>query len=192
MANIKILVLFKIKKNLIRDDILNNIYWLENKSEFLKLYDEIIKQGKFTGIANKKNTSSKIFKDFIEDILSGDIHDDNKKEIYKKRLDGVKNDLTKSKISKNVDQLKDYLKKIKDLTGIKDRVKVDEAKCFKDQKGKGYVNLPILLSKIYINNNSKELKTNINNLLNHLYDNKQITKQVYNISNKAVTYKNDS
>ena len=57
---------------------------------------------------------------------------------------------------------------------------------FKDQTGKGHVNLPILLSKMYINNNSKELKTNIKNLLNHLYDNKQITKQVYNILNKAI------
>ena len=68
----------------------------------------------------------------------------------------------------------------------------DKARSFKDQKGKGYVNLPILLSKAYTNNNSKELKTNIKNLLNHLYGNKQITKQVYNILNKAITYKNDS
>ena len=115
----------------------------------------------------------------MEDILSGKIKNNNKKEIYKKRLDGVENYLTKSKKSKNVNQLKDYLTKIKDLTGIKDRIKVDEARSFKDQKGKRYVDLPILLSKMYTNNNSKEIKTNIKNLLNHLYDNKQITKQVY-------------
>ena len=41
---------------------------------------------------------------------------------------------------------------------------------------------------MYINNSSKELKTNIKKLLNHLCDNKQITKQVYNILNKAITY----
>ena len=180
------------KINLIRHDIFNNIHWLENKSEFLKLYDKIIKNGEFTETVNKKVISSKIFKDFIEDILSGDINVNNNKKIYKKRLDSVKNDLTKSKKSKNANQLKDYLTKIKDLTGIKDRIKVDEAKSFKDQKGKGYADLPILLSKIYINNNSKELTNNIKNLLNHLYNNKQITKQVYNILNKAITYKNDS
>ena len=45
---------------------------------------------------------------------------------------------------------------------------------------------------MYTNNNLKELKTNIKNLLNQLYDDKQITKQVYNILNKAITYKNDS
>ena len=99
------------------------------------------------------------------------------KKKYIKKLDGVENDLTRSKKIKNVNQLKDYLTKVKDLTGIKDRIKVDEARSFKDQKGKGYVDLHILLSKMYTNNNSKELKTNIKNLLNHLYDNKQMTKQ---------------
>ena len=138
----------------------DDLNWLENKDEFLKLYDKIIKKEEFTGTVNQKVISSKIFKDFIEDILSGNINSSNKKEIYKKRLDGVENDLTKSKKSKNVNQLKDYLTKIKDLTGIKDRIKVDEARYFKDQKGKGYIDLPILLSKTYTNNNSKELKTN--------------------------------
>ena len=35
------------------------------------------------------------------------------------------------------------------------KIKTSEAKSFKDQKGKGYVNLPIFLSKIYTNNSSK-------------------------------------
>ena len=72
------------------------------------------------------------------------------------------------------------------------KLKFIKGNFFEDQKGKGYVDLPTLLSKMYTNNNSKELKTNIKNLLNHLYHNKQITKQVYNILNKAITYKNDS
>ena len=72
------------------------------------------------------------------------------------------------------------------------KIKIYKRKFFKDQKGKGYVDLPILLSKMYTNNNSKELKTNTKSLLNHLYDNKKITKQVYNILNKAITYKNES
>ena len=148
----------------------NDLNWLENKDEPLKLYDKIIKE-EFTGTVNKKVISSKIFKDFIEDIVEI-LTIIVKKEIYKKRLYNVENNLTKSKKSKNVNQLKKYLKKIKDLTGIKDRIKTDEARSFKDQKGKGYVDLRILLSKMFTNNNSKELKTNIKNLLNHLYDNK--------------------
>ena len=72
------------------------------------------------------------------------------------------------------------------------KIIIYKRKLCKDQKGKRYVDLPILLSKMYTNNNSKKLKTNIKNLLNHLYNNKQITKQIYNILNKPITYKNDS
>ena len=71
------------------------------------------------------------------------------------------------------------------------KIKTSNAKSFKDQKGKGYVDLPILLSKLNINS-SKELISNIEQLINNLYKNKQITNQVYNILNKAITYKNDS
>ena len=60
---------------------------------------KIIRQN-FTETVNKKVISSKIFKDFIEDILSGKIKNNNKKEVYKKRLDGIENCLTKSKKSK--------------------------------------------------------------------------------------------
>ena len=56
-------------------------------------------------------------------------------------------------------------------------------------KGLNISYLPILLSKIYANNSSKELINDIKQLINHLYDNKQITKQAYNILNKAITYK---
>ena len=73
----------------------------------------------------------------------------------------------------------------------KSRVRTDKAKSFEDQKGKGYVDLPILLSKLNINS-SKELINNIKQLLNDLYDTKQITKQLYNILNREITYKNDS
>ena len=53
-------------------------------------------------------------------------------------------------------------------------------------KGKGHVNLPILLSKLNVTN-SKELISDIKNLLNNLQATKQITKQVYNNSIKAIT-----
>ena len=62
---------------------------------------------------------------------------------------------------------------------------------FHEKKGKGYVDLPIILSKLNINS-SKESISNIKQLINDLYDNEQRTKQVYNILNKATTYKNDS
>ena len=68
------------------------------------------------------------------------------------------------------------------------KIKTSKAKSFKDQKGKGHVNLPIALSKIYTNNSSKELINDIKQLINNLYNNKRITKKVYNILNKSITY----
>ena len=69
--------------------------------------------------------------------------------------------------------------------------KIKTGRSFEDQKRKGYVDLPILLFKLNINS-SKELISNIEQLSNNLYDNEQITKQVYNNLIKATTYKNDS
>ena len=40
--------------------------------------------------------------------------------------------------------------------------------------------MSILLCKAYTNNSSKELISNIGQIINNLYNNKQITKQVYN------------
>ena len=47
-------------------------------------------------------------------------------------------------------------------------------------KGLNISSLPIVLSKIYTINSSKELINNIKQLVKNLYKNKQITKQVYN------------
>ena len=46
---------------------------------------------------------------------------------------------------------------------------------FHEKKGSGHVNLPIFLSKIYTNNSSKKLISDIEQLINNLYDNEQIT-----------------
>ena len=54
-----------------------NINWLKNKDEFLKLYNEIIKNGEFSENINKKNISSYEFKKIIANILNGKV-DDNK------------------------------------------------------------------------------------------------------------------
>ena len=135
-----------------------------------------------------------IFKVFVENILNGKINDNKIEKYIKKKINNIEKDLSKSKESEKINKLKKYIKKIKKSAYKKGKGKIrtDDARSFKDQKGKGCVDLPILLSKMYTNNNSKELKTNIKNLLNHLYENKQITKQVYNILNKVKTYKNDS
>ena len=67
---------------------------------------------------------------------------------------------------------------------------------FRDQKGSGtftsqnkFVKLLTLLTQLLTKNNSKKFKDNINQILKELYDSKQITKQVYNMLNKSITYK---
>ena len=47
----------------------------------------------------------------------------------------------------------------------------------------------LLYLNIHTNNSSKELINNIKQLINNLYNTKQITKQVYNNLIKAITYK---
>ena len=72
------------KKNDIRKDISKNINWLKDKDEFLKLYNNIIKNGESSEKINKKVISSEIFKAFMDDILNGKIND-NKIEKYVKK-----------------------------------------------------------------------------------------------------------
>ena len=69
----------------------------------------------------------------------------------------------------------------------------------RDQKGSGaftyqndFVKLLNLLAQLLAKNNSEKLKDDIGQLLKYLYDNKQITNQVYNNLIKVITYKNDS
>ena len=54
-----------------------------------------------------------------------------------------------------------------------------------------FVKLLTLLTQLLTKNNSKKLKDDINQILKELYNSKQITKQVYNILNKSIPYKND-
>ena len=62
---------------------------------------------------------------------------------------------------------------------------------YKKSSGKGLIisSLPVLLSKIYTNNSSKELINDIKQLVKNLNKNKQITKQVYNALSSLELYK---
>ena len=57
------------------------------------------------------------------------------------------------------------------------------------EKGLNISSLPVLLSKIYTNNSSKELIKDIKQLVKSLYKNKQITKKVYNTLSSLELYK---
>ena len=61
---------------------------------------------------------------------------------------------------------------------------------YKKSSGKGLniSSLPVVLSKIYTNNSSKELINDMKQLVKNLYKNKQITKQVYNTLSSLELY----
>ena len=130
-----------------------------------------------------------MFKKFLEDKLNVNI-EDNEVEDYTEGINDIEKKINNSIKSKNNDKLKNYIKKMNYLVygKGKERIKTDQAKSFKNQKGKGHVNLPIALSKIYTNNSSRELIKNVKQLINDLHDTKQITKQVYNNLIKSITY----
>ena len=54
---------------------------------------------------------------------------------------------------------------------------------------KEFAKLLTFLAHLLTNNSSKKLMSDIEQLINNLYDNKQITKQVHNMLNKPITYK---
>ena len=54
---------------------------------------------------------------------------------------------------------------------------------------KEFAKLLTFLAQLLTNNSSKKLISDIEQLINNLYDNNQITKQVYNMLNKSITYK---
>ena len=132
---------------------------------------------------------------------------------YKKEIQNLENIIREDEDSFNNDEenrinkdeeINKYKQEIKELKEKLDNKDDNNMPCleteeevaqriadFHEKKGKGYVDLPILLSKLNINS-SKELISNVKQLEKNLYDNKQITKQVYNILNRAITYKNDS
>ena len=52
-----------------------------------------------------------------------------------------------------------------------------------------FVKLLTLLTQLLTKNNSKKIEDEINQIVKKLYNLKQITKEVYNILDKAITYK---
>ena len=97
------------------EKMLKNTLWLKNRYNFLKSYIKLLKEKNITETVNNKVISLEIFKNFMNAILSGAIDNNNIKEAYDQYLNNIKKYLDESKSSKNVDKLKNYLIKIKNL-----------------------------------------------------------------------------
>ena len=109
------------------EKMLKNTLWLKNRYNFLKSYIKLIKEKDITETVNNKVISSKIFINFMNAILYGAVDNNNIKEAYGQHLSNIEKYLDKSKSSKNVDKLKYYLIKIKNLINKND-TEEEEAK----------------------------------------------------------------
>ena len=102
------------------EKMLKNTLWLKNRYNFLKSYIKLLKEKNITETVNNKVISLEIFKNFMNAILSGAIDNNNIKEVYDQHLSNIEKYLDESKSSKNVDKLKNYLMKIKNLVNKND------------------------------------------------------------------------
>ena len=129
-------------------------------------------------IGNNKSVNFNDILNFLQDIIDCKVNDFNKEKKYNEKFKDVEKKLeNRTKDSNNIKLYNYYLNYLK-------RILFSTRKL--SAKGLTISALPILLSKIYTNNSSKEITNKIKQLTEKLYDNKQITKQLYNILNKAL------
>ena len=137
-----------------------------------RINSEILERDNIVDLGNNKEIYSRDLAKFLYDIKDGKINDSNKEIEYEKRLKNTEIKLVNKTIFNKYARLyEQYINTLK-------RILFTDKKS--SGKGLNVSSLPIPLSKIYTNNSSKELINNIKQLINNLYNNKQITKQVYN------------
>ena len=156
----------------------------------------------------EKNIPNPKYSEFYKNEL--DISDLRKKYLDKiikenpkmstKKIDIINQLKSLYTIRKNYFKVKinDPKSKTPNLRSLDDQIRELENE-FRNQRGSGtfthqnkFVKLLTLLTQLLTKNNSKKLKDDINKILKELYNSKQITKQVYNVLNKSILYKNDS
>ena len=173
--------------HLIKNEELQEIFKDMNKYEDIDLNgvnnlictinDEITEGDNIVDIGDGKKIYFRDLIDFLYDIKDGKINNFNKEREYEKRLKNTEIKLVnRKKLSKSTGRYEHYINVLKRMLFTK------------KSSGRGLTIscLPILLSKMYTNNSSKEITNEIKQLVKNLYDNKQITKNVYNVLNKAL------
>ena len=160
------------------------------KEEASKNIDKVLKEY-YTNKAQRASKEIEKFNKMINDNLG---MSSEKSEIINKLielysliqiyyLNKIDNNL---KANKNIDnisiesEIRELEKRLRDLPKKGSGV-------FTSQKE--FAKLLTFLAQLLTNNTLKEPINDIKQLINNLYDNKQITKQVYNVLNKTITYK---
>ena len=181
----------KNKKYKLADEIFKEID--DRKKENIKKSDEVLKEY-YAREAQRASEKAEKFNKMINDNL--DMSNEKSeminrlKELYQiiqlyylnkiddnlEKNEGINNTLINSEINELERKLRDLPKKSSGMFILQ----------------KSFIKLLTLLAQLYFKNNTKKLKNDIEQLINNLYDNKQITKQIYNNLIEAITYKTDS
>ena len=181
----------KNKKYKLADEIFKEID--DRKKENIKKSDEVLKEY-YAREAQRASEKVEKFNKMINDNL--DMSNEKSeminrlKELYQiiqlyylnkiddnlEKNEGINNTLINSEINELERKLRDLPKKSSGMFILQ----------------KSFIKLLTLLAQLYFKNNTKKLKNDIEQLINNLYDNKQITKQIYNNLIEAITYKTDS
>ena len=149
-----------------------NKYANINLNDVNNLIDEIEKNvaegDNIVDLGDNKEIYFRDLLNFLLDIKNYKINDFNRKEQYEKRIMNIENKLKNRKnYNANIQRYIKYLNYLKDILFSNRK---------SSGKGLNISFLPILLSKLNIKN-LRELINDIKNLLNHLYNTKQITKK---------------
>ena len=148
---------------------LKNTLWLENRYNFLKSFIKLISKKDINETVSNKVISSEIFKNFMNAILNGIIDNNNIKETYNKYFSDIEKKLAKSKSNKNVDQLKNYLIRIKKLVNKNDKKKLQST----DTDREYDTGMPFLETE-------EEAAANIANIYERRYDTRKKEKSGFN------------
>ena len=137
-------------------------------SEKIEKFNKVINDN-----LNMPSEKSEIINKLIELYSLMQIYYLNKIDNNLKANENVGHILIGSNIRELENRLRDLPKKVRGVFTLK----------------KEFAKLLTFLAELLTNNSSKELINDIKQLISNLYNNKQITKQVYNVLNKAITYK---
>ena len=160
------------------------------KEEASKNIDKVLKEY-YTSEAQKVSKEIEKFNKMLNDNLD---MSSEKSEIINKLielysliqiyyLNKINNDL---KANKNIDNIS-IESEIRELEKRLRNLPKKGSGVFTSQKE--FAKLLTFFAQLLTNNSSEEPINDIKQLINNLYDNKQIIKQVYNVLNKTITYK---
>ena len=167
----------KLESTEIPEDFDSDKYFKDKKNEYLDInLDDVdnlvgeIKQNvknidNTIDIGNNESINFNDIINFSKDIIGGKINNSNKEKKYNEKFKNIEENLENR--TKYINDIKLYIIYLNQLKKI----------LFTPKKSSGkrltISDLHILLSKIYTNNNSKEMMNEITQLTKNLYDNKK-------------------